>query len=181
MSQKTERLENLRLETQLKRWERRREMIGLYSEGYRFSDFADQVAEKYNLNVKALGRDWDRRKHWLPILAKVDDPKLQVSKIVMRMRRIAEAAWQTYRSARKANNQNAMVGAVEKLIRVSQHEVDIMQSLGILSKEPEKIDALITQAGPMPWQEIPEVKAAVEAIRKKMREEREAEKAVQAS
>lgn len=156
-------------------------MVILYEQGYAFSDFVSQLSEKYGLKPDTVERDWHRRNKWLPVLAQVEDKKFHINKIVMRIRAIMEACWETYRSARTVKNSNAMVGAVEKLIRVSQHEVDIMQSLGILSKEPEKIDALITQAGPMPWQEIPEVKAAVEAIQKKMRQEREAEKAVDSS
>lgn len=172
-------IENLRDEEQLKRWERRKEMYFLFEQGYGFSDFADEIAKKYNMTTSALRRDWSRRKKWLIVLGQIDDKKFQTSKINLRIRAIMNVAWETYRTARKNKNANAMVGAVEKLIRVSQHHVDIMQSIGVLAKEPDKIDAFVTTAGPMPWEQIPEVKLAVEKIREKLRAEKAAEQNVE--
>lgn len=177
MSEETEtqQLETLIHEAKLKRWERRKEMVGLYSEGYKLSDFVDEIAKKYSLTPAAVERDWGRRKKWMPVLAELDDPTFKVTEIVLRMRRVGEAAWTTYRMAKASKNHNAMVGAIEKLIRISVRETEMLQSLGVIRKEAEKIDAFVTTAGPMPWENIPEVKDALEAIRQKMRAEKAAE------
>ena len=174
---KGDHIENLRNERYTKRWERRKEMVMLYEQGYAFSDFVEQLSEKYKMKPDTVERDWHRRKKWLPVLAKIDDKQFHISKISMRIRAIMDAAWQTFRAAAKAKNTSSMVGAVDKLMRVSQHEVDIFQSLGVLEKTPEKIDAVITTAGPMKWEEIPEVKAALEKIRENQQKEADALKA----
>lgn len=173
-------IENLRDEEQLKRWERRKEMYFLFEQGYAFSDFADELSKKYGMSTSTLRRDWSRRRKWLLILGKIDDKKFQASKINLRIQAIMSVAWETYRLARKAKNSNAMVGAVEKLIRVSQHQVEIMQSIGVLAKEPDKIDAFVTTAGPMPWEDVPEVKIALDKIREKLAREKAAEQDVEA-
>lgn len=167
-------LNNLRREETVRRWERRKMMVTKYEQGYSFTDFADAIAKEFKVTVTALKRDWARRKEWLPILAQVDDKKFRISQVAMRIRAIMDVCWETYRAARKANNHNACVGAIEKLIRVSQHEVDIFQSLGVLEKEPTKIDAFITTPGTMPFEELPEVKEARERIAERLRAEKDA-------
>lgn len=169
--------ETLSREKRLKRWERRKEMIGLYCEGYSFSNFADQVSQTYGITVNALERDWARRHKWMPILAQVEKPELHMDRLILTMRRIGEAAWQTYRSARAIKNHNAMVGALEKLIRVSVRETELLQSLGVIRKAAEKIDAVITTTGPMPWENIPEVQEALTKLRERMQKEKGAEHA----
>jgi len=149
-------------------------MVFQYEQGFKFSDFVDPISKAYGIKPEALKRDWGRRKKWLPLLAQIDDKKFRISKIAMRIRAIMKVSWETYRSARKVKNHNAMVGAIEKLIRVSQHEVDILKSLGVFEKEPVKIDALVTSPRPMEWEQIPEVAEAVAKIREKLRKEKEA-------
>lgn len=174
-------IENLRDEQQLKRWERRKEMYLLFEQGYKFSDFADEIAKSYGMTTSALRRDWSRRKKWLLILGQIDDKAFQISKINLRIRAIMNAAWEAFRTARKNKNTNAMVGAVEKLIRVSQHQVETMQSIGVLAKEPDKFDAVVTTAGPMPWEQVPEIKVALDKMREKLRAEKAAKQDVEAA
>jgi len=167
-------LESLRSERYIKRWERRKEMVLLFEQGYAFSDFVGELSKKYQLKSDAVERDWYRRKRWMPVLAEVGDKKFHVSRITMRIRAIMDVAWETYRAARKAKNTSSMVGAVEKLIRVSQHEVDIMQSIGVLTKEPEKIDAFISGPGALPWEQVPEVKLAMDKLKETFKAEHDA-------
>ena len=93
-------LENLRKEKAIKRWERRKQMLFQYEQGYEFSEFVDAISKAYGIKPEALKRDWGRRKKWLPLLAQIDDKKFRISKIVMRIRAIMNASWETYRSAR---------------------------------------------------------------------------------
>lgn len=159
--------------------ERRREMVKLFVEGYMLSDFADQLAKKYLCPVSALVRDWKRRKEWMPMVATVEDPELHIATIMLRFQAVSDACWVTYRMAKKAGNVKAMNGAVGELTRLLKHEVDVLQSLGVLHVEPERLDARVTQlnVGPMPWEEIPEAKEALQRIREKLRKEKELENA----
>ena len=50
---------------------------------------------------------------------------------------------------------------------------------GVTQKLESKIDAVITSPGPMPWEQIPEVKLAVEKIREKLCAEKAAEQNVE--
>jgi len=120
-------------------------------------------------------RDWKRRKQWMPLVATVEDPELHIAQIMMRFQAVSDACWVTYRMARKAGNLKAMNGAVAELTRLLKHEVDVLQSLGVLHVEPERIDAQITQfkSGPMPWEQIPEVARGLERLRERMRKEKE--------
>jgi hypothetical protein len=119
---------------------------------YMLSDFADQLAKKYLCPVSAVLRDWKRRKQWMPLVATVEDPELHIATIMLRFQTVSDACWVTYRMAKKAGNVKAMNGAIGELTRLLKHEVDVLQSLGVLHVEPERLDAQITQfkAGPMP-------------------------------
>lgn len=163
----------------LKLLERRREMVKLFVEGYMLSDFADQLAKKYVCPVSAVLRDWKRRKQWMPMVATVEDPELHIATIMLRFKAVSDACWVTYRMAKKAGNVKAMNGAVGELTRLLKHEVDVLQSLGVLHVEPEKLDAKITQmhVGPMPWEEAPGVKEGLQKLRERFQREKDAEAA----
>lgn len=165
---------NLRTEKHIERWERRKQMVNAYSQGYSFSDFADKVCEKFGVSYEALRSDWNRRKKWMPQLVQIDDKGMRVANLMLQIRAIQNEAWTAYRAAMANKNHNAAVGAIEKLIRIVKHEVEICQSLGILHAEATKIDALVTTTGALPWEEIPEVKEAVERIREQLRKQKEA-------
>lgn len=169
-------MDTLRHEKQLLRWERRKLMYLTYIQGYDFTDFADEISKKYGLTPAALERDWGRRDKWIPILVEIQEPEVDIASSLMKLTAIQHAAWETYRAARKANNHNAMVGALEKLTRLAVREVEVKQSLGVLAKEPDRLDAMITTSGPMPWNDIPEVKVAVQKIRERLKAEKAANK-----
>lgn len=163
----------------LKLLERRREMVKLFVEGYMLSDFADQLAKKYVCPVSAVLRDWKRRKQWMPLVATVEDPELHIAMIMLRFKAVSDACWVTYRMAKKAGNVKAMNGAIGELTQLMKHEVDVLQSLGVLHVEPQKLDAQITQykAEPMPWEQIPWVKKELDRLRAQFDKEKEAEAA----
>ncbi len=81
--------------------------------------------------------------------------------------------------AKKAGNLKAMNGAVAELTRLLKHEVDVLQSLGVLHEEPERIDAQIRQLKPttMPWEQIPEIAAEIERLKERFRKEKQLEDA----
>lgn len=159
----------------LRAQERRREMLQLYVEGYMFSDFVDQVAEKYQVSVSCLRRDWGRRKKWLPQIVEVQDRELHVSMIMLRFRAVSNAAWTAFRMARKAGNLNAMNGAVGALTRLLKSEVDMLQSLGVLHAEPSRIDAVITRPPPTQWDLDPDMQRAVQRLKARLRQEQESQ------
>ena len=135
--------DNPHRETHQMRWERRKEMVRLFGEGYPLSNFEQVLCNKYHVSIGAVRRDWTRRNEWLPILARIDDPNFKISEILVDLRHTREAAWETYREAKKVNNQNAMVGAIGRLKELIATEVDILQSLNMLPREPLRIEQRI--------------------------------------
>jgi len=146
-------------------------MFRLYTEGYMFSDFVDEVALKYQVSVDCVKRDWVRRKEWLPQIVEVQDRELHVSMIMLRFRAVSNAAWTTFRMARKAGNLKAMIGAVGALTQLLKSEVDMLQSLGVLHVEPSRIDAVIRKAQGMPWQLDPDMQRAIQRLKARLRRE----------
>jgi hypothetical protein len=135
----SEQRQTLRHEKQLQRWERRKQMVRQWAEGRLLSEYEDAISKLFNISVIAIQRDWGRRKRWMPVLAHMEDAKFKMSDILLRVQRIGEACWETYRMAKKANNMNAMVGALDKLLSLAVRETELCQSLGILPKIAEKL------------------------------------------
>jgi len=121
-------------------WEVRLMMVKLWAEGFGFTEFASKVREAFHIERRDLAKDWKSRKRWFPVLTRLKDTDFIVSELSLRMQRLMEAGWDTYRLAKECNNHNAMVGAVAQLSNIIKQEIELEQSLGILPKVADKLE-----------------------------------------
>ena len=54
--------------------ERRREMLAYHRQGLSVKDWAPQVASKFQVTEDAVKRDWSRRRIWIHLFLKFDNP-----------------------------------------------------------------------------------------------------------
>jgi len=160
----------------VERWDMRREIIELITQGYRITQIADEIGKKYGLTGQGVLTDWKRRKKWLPELAKIEDVDALVQTVILQLKATTSNGWTVYRQALKNKNENAAIAALKHISKNVEITVELLQSLGKVTKAAEKIDAVIMTPGPMEWEKIPEVATALEKIREKMRKEKAAEK-----
>lgn len=88
-----------------------------------------------NVSIAAIVKDWTRRKTWLHIVIRPDDDTI-LDETIGSIREAAAAAWMEY--ARAANS-NAKVGALRTVLEANAKLVDILQSIGAITKAPLEI------------------------------------------
>lgn len=122
-------------------FERRLEMFRLHLHGIKPTRIIRQMLEDKAITVSepTLWRDWQTRNEWMPVITKItkgagDLPVAETIGALMEARRLA---FNTYL---RADNPNARVGALRIIKELVETEVGLRQSLGLLSKEPDKVE-----------------------------------------
>lgn len=88
-----------------------------------------------NVSINTIVSDWTRRKIWLHLVIRPDDDTI-LDETIGSIREAAAAAWIVYG---KADNSNAKVGALRAVLEANGKLVDIMQSIGAITKAPIEI------------------------------------------
>lgn len=91
-----------------------------------------------NLSISAIVTDWTRRKTWLHLVIRPDDDTI-LDETIGSIREASAAAWMEYA---KAPNSNAKVGALRTILEAKGKLIDIMQSIGAVTKAPIEIKAV---------------------------------------
>jgi rubrerythrin len=142
MEQPTEMSEKKRRLKATERLEMRREMLNLSIEGYPMSSVYDALVKKYGsigLTAEAAERDWQRRETWMPLMLRLDKPDDTLRDLLLEMKNAREKSWEIYRQALKEKNHNAAVGAMKHISESIRDEIELLQSLGKMTKTPTAI------------------------------------------
>jgi hypothetical protein len=88
-----------------------------------------------SVSIAAIVKDWTRRKTWLHVVIRPDDDTI-LDETIGSIREASAAAWYEYA---RAPNSNAKVGALRTVLEANGKLVDIMQSIGAITKAPIEI------------------------------------------
>lgn len=116
---------------------RRKRMLELHYAGLNPAKIVETVAQKYDVNKKTVERDWNRRDTWEKLIWAAVDAKTDFKKLLNYLTLAEEAA---YNLSKTATPDFAKVGALKTLIETVARHIELQQSLGILHKEPERLE-----------------------------------------
>jgi hypothetical protein len=91
-----------------------------------------------NVSINTILSDWTRRKTWLHLVVRPDDDTI-LDETIGSIREASAAAWMEYA---KAPNSNAKIGALRTILEANGKLIDIMQSIGAVTKAPIEIKAM---------------------------------------
>jgi hypothetical protein len=88
-----------------------------------------------SVSIAAIVKDWIRRKTWLHLVIRPDDDTI-LDETIGSIREVAAGAWIEYA---RSTNSNAKVGALRTVLQANGKLVDILQSIGAITKAPLEI------------------------------------------
>lgn len=141
---------------------RRRDMIELvHKQGKTPTEASRELAEKYEAEAVTIQSDWSRRQDWNLDLVGIDLEKADqlLSDSLVTYRLAQSELWEIYRSA---ESKSVQLGAIKELMKSGPEMVDLLQSLGIIEKEPEKFEGKIEK-------EVKELNLSWEKIEKELK------------
>ena len=92
--------------------ERRRKMLQYKSEGLSLADIVKHLATEYNVSLRSLYYDWEKRKQWMATVLEISDPETFFLDLVSRHHDIYRMTILEYL---RGDNSNARIGALRLL------------------------------------------------------------------
>ena len=62
--------------------DRRREMLSFHEQGLKVTEWVKLVASKFQMTEDAVKKDWSRRRSWIHLFVKLEDPISLVKKLI---------------------------------------------------------------------------------------------------
>lgn len=119
--------------------ERRVSMLNSISKGVDLKVVVESLSAKYGVKPKAIYQDWEQRDKWLPQIVQFQDEGF-VYKLINGMEQIIPSAWYEYATA---DNSSARVGALKLAKETYMDLMRMLESLGLIPKEPMRIQQRI--------------------------------------
>lgn len=149
------------------------------------SQAIDSVAKKFSSDPESVRRDYTRRKEWARQVTQVDDPAMIYERIAS-LKEVRNKAWQEYLFYQniedvviKRDVGNMRLGAL-KLAQSTEIElIKFLQSVGMVEKAPEKIQATMEVSSAFPYLLDPSIKAMTDQFLAKLKAEKEARDSAQ--
>jgi len=118
-------------------YDRRKAMLDLHYSGVKSITLIKEIASQYEITYDTARMDWHRRSKWEPLIWRMENSKEDVERLLYHLRLGRERALILMRTA---NNDNAKVGAIGKLIELVTKEIELRQSLGALPRIADKLE-----------------------------------------
>jgi len=116
--------------------ERRPKMLTLRSQGVPLKTIIKDFVREYGVSKQALYKDWKKRNQWAREIARLEDPAL-LDELIQGLKQIIPNAWYEY----KTNpNPSVKLGALKLAQQTYITLIEILQSMGIVAKEPIRIE-----------------------------------------
>ena len=116
--------------------ERRKQMLRSHFRGIPTTEWVATLATEYGVEPIAIWQDWRRRKSWIADVFELADVADEINMSMAKLKDVEEEAW---RACEKATNSQSKAAALNIISRVVKDRIEILQSLGMIYKEPEKI------------------------------------------
>jgi len=114
-------------------------MLTLKSQGVPLKTIIKDFVIDYEVSEQALYQDWRKRNIWARDIGRLRDPAL-LDELIQGLKQIIPNAWYEY----KTNpNPSVKLGALKLAKETYMDLIDILQSMGIVEKMPEKIEAAL--------------------------------------
>jgi hypothetical protein len=117
--------------------ERRKKMLKFHFRGISATEWVSLVAQEYGITEIAIWQDWRRRKSWLSKVFNLNDVVDEINMNMVELMNVKEEAWRTYH---KAENAQSKAAALKIVARAIVDKIEILQSLGEVHREPQKIE-----------------------------------------
>lgn len=124
---------------QLEMLERRKLMLESNQRGVPYTKWVKEIAEKYNVSERTIRGDWTNRDTWLPQIVSTDSIQKLFLELLAELKSVREEYWTI---AKTAANENARVGALNSLKEIIFRQVGLLQSIGLVHKEPDRIETV---------------------------------------
>ena len=116
--------------------ERRQEMVKLRSQGVPLKEIIPDFSSKYNTSPQALYKDWKNRKRWIRQVVRLQDPSL-IDEMLEGLKQVIPRAWFMYTTTQ---NDSIKIAALKLATQTYIEIIELLQSLGIVIKVPERLE-----------------------------------------
>lgn len=115
-------------------------------------------AQEGTVTIKTVRNDWSNRDEWLDEIWEFEDTSLLAKSVIAEKQRLKHKAWEMLRQlqneaedARKPFNDgnpqyNSMLGVLRFINNLGSDEVELLQSLGEVEKEPDRHEVTLENA-----------------------------------
>jgi len=117
--------------------ERRIQMIQDLSIGVPLKEEVEILSQKYKVGTYAIYKDWKRRDKWINEVVNIKDTETTALELISFLNWLKARA---NRLVLEADNSNAKIGAIRAATEISMRIFEILQSTGLIRKEPEKLE-----------------------------------------
>ena len=121
----------------LKLYARRKRMLELYYAGAFTPKTFTALSEQEGVTADALRRDWRNRGDWEPLIWKAEQSGEDINNLLYILQMARERAVSLMRAADQDSVKVAAVGRVTEIVR---REIELKQSLGLLTKAADKLE-----------------------------------------
>lgn len=124
------------------RLEIRMQIIQKAAKGQSIMSIGRDLAKTYGsqgVTCISVMRDWHRRDRWLPVVLKLTKPDAALNSLLAQLETATREAWVVYGLAKQKKNLNAAVGAISQVAKISQATIELLQSLGKLTKAQDEL------------------------------------------
>lgn len=115
----------------------RRKLVAMRNRGIPLEVCAEKINEEFGIKEKTIKQQWYDRKSWLTEVFDLDyeDTEQLINDLVAEKKTIKEVLWGVIQNG----GSNAKIGAVRELNKIDESLVEMLQGLGLIYKEPEKL------------------------------------------
>lgn len=117
--------------------ERRRKMFFMVTQGIERSKVISKLSREYGVAERTLKDDWYSRNDWLSEVFDVEDSDSVIADILAEQKLVKREKWKLYR---QSELENIQLGALKGIEATNENLLDMMQSIGRVDEEPQKID-----------------------------------------
>lgn len=117
--------------------QRRKDMSKLIFKGFDKHKVFEKIADKYGVSEKTLENDWALRNKWMMEVWDLSDDEDIINDIIAEHKLVKEMYYDTYR---EAVQESTKIGALKGVRKCNKEILEMLQSMGVISKEPNKLE-----------------------------------------
>ena len=116
----------------------RRQLVAMRNRGISLEKCMDIINKNHGIAKATVKQQWYDRKSWLLEVFDLDyeDTNQLINDLIAERKAIKEALWEVI----ETSGGNARIGAVREINKIDDSLLELLQSLGLIHKEPQKID-----------------------------------------
>lgn len=118
---------------------RRKECLKYALRGINTSEWVRKLADKYDVAKDTIYTDWRKRKEWIPEVYECADVIDPAKDMLVEKKQAREEAWKIYHNA-TTDQLSSKIGALKIIDRSVNDHIEMLQSLGKIHKEAEKLE-----------------------------------------